>query len=256
MIFFTIVTLSHFYVAGWGKMDAKPFFVLFVFILFIAVFASGAIGNANLTDGGQSQVVGGASTSSGEIDYNVFAGGSSSSASAADTPGTAANSSCGSAYTVKTGDTLSRIAQDCGVSLQDLLAANPSITNANLITVGQKIAIRPAAPIVKSAASNLVTPSATPQPAQNLIPGIIPGEKVTAVVQGFPPYAEVQVGVGKVGEKPVVVETGRTGADGSYKVAVTVPQSAKANEKWTVTITMLNSPKIKVTAVPFDIGAR
>ncbi len=44
-------------------------------------------------------------------------------------------------YTVRAGDTLSRIAQNHGVSISELLAANPNITNPSLIYVGQRIAI-------------------------------------------------------------------------------------------------------------------
>lgn len=44
-------------------------------------------------------------------------------------------------YEVKPGDTLSRIANQFGISLSDLLKANQQITNPNLIVVGQKINI-------------------------------------------------------------------------------------------------------------------
>ena len=44
-------------------------------------------------------------------------------------------------YTVKSGDTLSRIASNNGVTVTQLLGANPSIKNASLIYVGQKITI-------------------------------------------------------------------------------------------------------------------
>ena len=44
-------------------------------------------------------------------------------------------------YTVKRGDTMSRIASNNGISLSELLKANPNITNASLIYVGQKVNI-------------------------------------------------------------------------------------------------------------------
>jgi LysM repeat protein len=43
--------------------------------------------------------------------------------------------------TVKSGDTLTKIANDAGVSVQDLIKANPQITNPNLIQAGMKINI-------------------------------------------------------------------------------------------------------------------
>ena len=48
-------------------------------------------------------------------------------------------SSSGGSHTVKGGQTLSQIAKDNGTTLKALLAANPSIKNANKIKVGQKI---------------------------------------------------------------------------------------------------------------------
>ena len=45
----------------------------------------------------------------------------------------------GSAYTVKSGDTLSKIAVSYNLTLQQLEALNPQITNPNLINVGQII---------------------------------------------------------------------------------------------------------------------
>lgn len=44
---------------------------------------------------------------------------------------------------IKSGDTLSQIAKDNNISLKALLAANPSIKNANQIRVGQSITIPP-----------------------------------------------------------------------------------------------------------------
>lgn len=44
-------------------------------------------------------------------------------------------------YTVKKGDNLTKIAKQYGVTVDDILMLNPSITNASKISVGQKIAI-------------------------------------------------------------------------------------------------------------------
>lgn len=45
-------------------------------------------------------------------------------------------------YVVKAGDTLSKIARKCGVSMEQILADNPIIKNKNLIKVGWKLKIR------------------------------------------------------------------------------------------------------------------
>jgi len=46
-----------------------------------------------------------------------------------------------SAYTIQPGDTLSKIATKYGVTVSQLMSANPSIKNASLIYTGQKITI-------------------------------------------------------------------------------------------------------------------
>jgi LysM repeat protein len=48
------------------------------------------------------------------------------------------------AHTVQSGDTLSQIAKDNNVSIQDLMKANPDITDPHKISVGQEIKIPPA----------------------------------------------------------------------------------------------------------------
>ena len=55
---------------------------------------------------------------------------------------------------IKSGDTLSQIAKSKGITLKALLAANPSIKNANQIRVGQNITIPPKAMMGKGAASS------------------------------------------------------------------------------------------------------
>ncbi|MDP1546149.1 MAG: LysM peptidoglycan-binding domain-containing protein [Anaerolineales bacterium] len=51
----------------------------------------------------------------------------------------------GAAYTVQKGDTLRKIAERIGVTVNDILKVNPKITNANVIYVGQVINLPAAA---------------------------------------------------------------------------------------------------------------
>ncbi len=48
-------------------------------------------------------------------------------------------STCGNTVTVQRGDTVSKIADRCGVTVNGILRANPGITNPNLIVPGQVI---------------------------------------------------------------------------------------------------------------------
>ena len=44
-------------------------------------------------------------------------------------------------YVIKAGDTLWKMAKRFGITLEELLAANPSIKNPNKISIGQQIVI-------------------------------------------------------------------------------------------------------------------
>lgn len=50
-------------------------------------------------------------------------------------------SECGNTVTVARGDTLSKIAARCGVTVNGILRANPQITDPNLISVGQVLVL-------------------------------------------------------------------------------------------------------------------
>ena len=56
-------------------------------------------------------------------------------------PSTPAPAQTNAVYTVVSGDTMSKIAQKHGVTLNALIAANPQIQNASTISIGQKINI-------------------------------------------------------------------------------------------------------------------
>ena len=65
-------------------------------------------------------------------------------------------------YVVKAGDNLGKIAKKFGLTLDEILAANPSIKNPNKISLGQEIVI-PLPPAAETAApSGSAVPSAAP----------------------------------------------------------------------------------------------
>jgi LysM repeat protein len=253
-------------------MNAKPLFVLLFFILFIALFASGATGgDADLSN----QPVYSGGGSSGAIDYNVFAPGGSNGANSVVKGASidASSSPCGSAYTVRTGDTLFGVSRVCGVTLEHILGLNPAITNPNLIHPGQTIVIFNATAVPKPTSTSTpkpakaqptkadakkpeAKPTATKKPAATLepIPGKKPGDPITVELPGFPPNAEVMVAIGKVGVNVPVIDTGRADEHGVFRITLFVPKTAKAKEKWTVSVVTVDLPKIRATSTPFTIG--
>jgi spore coat assembly protein SafA len=62
-------------------------------------------------------------------------------------------------YTVRSGDTLSGIAQRLGVMLRDLLAANPQISDPNRIGVGQRLALPGGGEVAPGASSSPTSPA-------------------------------------------------------------------------------------------------
>lgn len=89
---------------------------------------------------------------------------SSSSASAQPTP-----QSTWQTYTIQAGDSLYGIATKFNVTYDQLLAANPQITNPDFIVIGQVINVPPpsyVAPTPTAAATATPTPSVTPKPTK------------------------------------------------------------------------------------------
>jgi len=62
-------------------------------------------------------------------------------------------------HVVKSGDSLSKIAAKYGVTVDDILAANPAITDPNKIAVGDKVVIPQPLP------SEIVNAEITPAPS-------------------------------------------------------------------------------------------
>lgn len=113
----------------------KPLLVLLFFGFLILIFVGGALGQTDLTP-----------------DTPPAASGAGSSNTLLSTGQMSGTSPCASPYTVTAGDTLGEIAKRCSLTLAELLAANPAITNADLIYVDQVLVIpRSAVPAAASA---------------------------------------------------------------------------------------------------------
>lgn len=76
-------------------------------------------------------------------------------------------------YTVKPGDTLSKIAKLNGVSLDELLKANPQITDPNRISVGDVLTLPNGAPDITTDNTKPLPPISTPTPSQSPVTGAL-----------------------------------------------------------------------------------
>lgn len=83
-----------------------------------------------------------------------------------------------STYVVQPGDTLSRIARDYGVTVAQILADNPSISDPNLIHVGTTLTI-------SSTPASSPTPTPVPTPTSSPTPQPTPGTASRSSVNPF-----------------------------------------------------------------------
>ena len=85
---------------------------------------------------------------------------SASLPSAASAAPTAVPAPTAQVYIIKSKDTLSRVARKFGITLEELLAANPQITKPDRISLGQEIIIP--VPVTAPSANPSANPSAKP----------------------------------------------------------------------------------------------
>jgi len=138
-------------------------------------------------------------------------------------PGVAAQSVCESPYIVQAGDTLSRIATRCDISVQALLDANPAIVSHRLIYPGQHLTIPGSATIPNTGAQAVLQLSQDSGPA---------GTMVSVKGSGFNAGATVRVGQGAFGSEPVQSRELQTNDIGSFSTQFTIPLNADTQLPW------------------------
>ena len=125
-------------------------------------------------------------------------------------------------HTVKSGETLSKIAKANGITLKQLLDANPKFKpNPNRVRVGDVLNIPGGADAPPPTPSAQPTPTPTPQPAETPAPTPTPAETPTPELPQPQPTAAGFV-LGKLSERyetggrgPGVVSTGAGDAGGA-----------------------------------------
>jgi hypothetical protein len=211
-------------------MNAKPLFVLLVFILLIILFASQSIGTTDLTP---------------DTPPAYFSGSGSSNPAVQGV----SSSKCGPSYTVVSGDTLSRIGQACGLTVAEILAQNPSITNPNLIRPGQVLTMYVGPTVVPTATQPRVSPGLNTE----TVNGLRPGGVVMVDIASFPPLSMVSVTIGPVNGKMERVKEVQVDRNGMYKGNIAIPITAKAGEKWIIISTSVSNATLSVKSEPFEI---
>lgn len=227
----------------------RKFFLLLLFLAFIAlVFGLFMAEQAGVTFGGFS---GQASPSEKPLPQawgsaeratvRLPAAGPAAAMDAA--PGAAsAAGDCPATVTVQPGDSLGAIAKRCGLSLNDLLALNPAITNPNRIFTGQQLNLQ-------GERGGGAAEAVTAQPV-----GFNPGAQVVVEAGGFAPGAQVRVGIGLPGAGFQPLGVYEAGPDGLLSAELTIPLSARPGERAFFLFTSSGAPTVTVISEKFTIS--
>lgn len=164
---------------------------------------------------------------------------------------------CGDSYTIQNGDTLGEIARRCGMSLSDLLSANPNIPNPNRVYTGQRISLpdpqagRGGADPALADVS--VTPAARNAPSAAQPGAFRPGSVVTIEAAGLPPNAPVRIGLGLSSVGYTVVAQAQTDASGRISAAVTLPGAARPGDSAFIMVSTTGVPSVQRMSQAFSI---
>ncbi|HZW03041.1 MAG TPA: LysM peptidoglycan-binding domain-containing protein [Anaerolineaceae bacterium] len=146
----------------------------------------------------------------------------------------------GSIYVVKPGDTLNKIAARFGVTLDSILKANPSITNANRIEVGQQIRLPEGAAQVPTVSIAPVTGNA--------------GATITLGVTGFSANVNVDILFGQSESQLESIGRVTTDANGAVLQQVTVPANAQAGKAYIFVVRSAQNANERATSNTFTVG--
>ncbi len=161
----------------------------------------------------------------------------------------ASQATCGSRYILSPGQTLGQVAQDCGLSLAELLAANPQVTNPNRVFSGQSLSIPN--PLVGRGGADPLAVIEAPIPPTG---SYLPGAQLEIAAQGLPPHTRVRIGVGLSASGYRQLAEQVTGADGRITAVVHLPPDAQFGESGFFMLTSASVPVVQKISAAFTIG--
>ena len=241
-----------------GSMRA--FFIVVLFFLAFLLFASGTIGNANLTSNnpGSAQVPVQAAAPAAAAPVveqpQVITIQESPSTNTGDNLSIPVTGSCTNPYTVRSGDILSQIAVNCDITLAAIRQANPQVTDANLIYPGQQLII-PNATAVQPTAVPVQSVPAAKVPVTGLYPLVKAGSGLQVKGIGYPPNTPVNIAIGPLSAGYTVVTSGITDANGNLTSRIVTPNATDPQTPWVVVVTTTGQPPIQAMSQPFLIGS-
>lgn len=79
------------------------------------------------------------------------------------------------------------------------------------------------------------------------------GTRVNVEVSNFPPNQTVSIGLGRMQSDSQVVDTVETDSQGEISLTVTIPTTARQNERWVVTVSLADNPAARVSSNLFTV---
>lgn len=183
-------------------------------------------------------------TKAGRAEVRLVSQSSAPAAALAAVPAAGGSATCPATVSVQRGDTLGAIAKRCAVSLADLLAVNPTVTNPNRIYPGQELRVHGARGGADPAA-------VTSQPPAG---GFAPGAGVTVTAEGFAPNAQVKIGIGLPQSAFRQLGVYPADAAGRLTVTLTIPSTASSGERAFFLLSSSGVPTTQVVSEAFVIG--
>ena len=142
-------------------------------------------------------------------------------------------------YLVRPPDTLEAIAERFGVTVEEMLEANPEIDDPEDIEAGQELVIPPTGlhPVVD------IEPTAGP-----------PGTEIQVSASDFPTDIPLTIGLGRWGSEPTVSHEVTADDDGNVNTTITLPEEAMANEEWVVLVQTVDLPRVEALSERFNVA--
>lgn len=153
---------------------------------------------------------------------------------------------CGDTYQVARGDTLGKIAVNCGVSLQSLLAANAQIDNPNQVYAGQMIHI----PALIGRGGGFAPEAALSSGARQ---AFSPGSVIQLEIDNMPPNAAIRLGIGLSLSGYQVLSVSRADENGHVLETIIIPAGALPGDQAFILATAEGVPAVQARSTEFQI---
>jgi LysM repeat protein len=142
-------------------------------------------------------------------------------------------------YLVRPPDTLAAIAERFGVTVEEMLEANPEIDDPEDIEAGQELVIPPTGlhPQVE------IEPTAGP-----------PGTEIQVLASDYPTDIPLTVGLGRWASEPTVSHEVTADDEGNVNTTITLPDEATSGEEWVVLVQTVDLPRVEALSERFNVA--